>query len=163
LAAEAGYNGETIVFLASSSFQTHYDFSTVMVHNLREAGFNVDHQIFDWATKVARRADPELWNLFITAHGFVPEPALLTFMSEVYPGWWTTETKRALDREFSGTIDPVKRKDVWNRIQALVYEEVPIMKSGFHFTYFIYSPRLEGVGETSLIWPKFWGVGFRGR
>ena len=161
LAEAAGYNGETIVFLASSSFQVHFDFSTVIVQQLRDAGFNVDFQTFDWATKLSRRSDPQQWDLFLTAHGFIPDPSLFTFMSETFPGWWRTETREALAREFSETIDPAQRVEVWGRIQALIYEEIPVMKSGFHYTYYIHAPNLEGIAESALIWPRFWGVGFR--
>jgi peptide/nickel transport system substrate-binding protein len=160
LAQEAGYKGEQIRYLATTSYEYNYNYSTVMAQNLRDAGFNVDLQIFDWATLVSKRADPKQWDLFLTAHGFIPDPSLFTFMSEVYPGWWKTETKRALDKEFSQTIDPVKRKEIWDKIQTLVYEEVPVMKSGFHYVYFLYSPKIEGIGDSALIWPKFWGVGF---
>ena len=161
LAAEAGYKGEKITYLSTSSYKYMYDFNTVLSQNLSDAGFNIDLQVFDWATLVSKRGDPEQWNLFLTGHGFIPDPSLFTFMSEAYPGWWTTETKRALAKEFSETIDPVKRKEVWEKIQTLVYEEIPIMKSGFHFVYYIYSPKLEGVGESALIWPQFWGIGFK--
>jgi peptide/nickel transport system substrate-binding protein len=160
LAQEAGYKGETIRYMATTSYQYSYDYSTVMAQNLRDAGFDIDLQIYDWATLVSKRADPEQWDLFLTAHGFIPEPALFTFMSEVYPGWWKTERKQSLAKEFSETMEPGKRKEVWEKIQSLVYEEVPVMKSGFHYVYFLYSPKVEGVGDSSLIWPKFWGVGF---
>ena len=69
--------------------------------------------------------------------------------------------KRALAKEFSATMDDAARKLVWDKIQALVYEEVPVVKTGDHFTYDIYSPKLDGLSASSLIWPKFWGVGFK--
>ena len=161
LAEEAGYKGEKITYLCTTSYKYNYDYSMVLVQNLKDAGFNIDLQIFDWATLVSKRSDPKQWNLFLTAHGFIPEPSLFTFMSEAYPGWWTTESKKKLAQEFSETIDPEKRKEVWGKIQTLVYEEVPIMKSGFHFIYYLYSPKLAGIGDSALIWPKFWGVGFQ--
>jgi peptide/nickel transport system substrate-binding protein len=160
LAQEAGYKGEKIRYMTTTSYQYNYDYSTVMAQNLRDAGFNIDLQVYDWATLVSKRADPEQWDLFLTAHGFIPEPALFTFISEAYPGWWKTEQKRSLTKEFSETIDPVKRKEIWEKIQTLVYEEIPVMKSGFHYVYYLYSPKIEGVGDSALIWPKFWGIGF---
>jgi len=161
LAAEAGYKGEKITYLSTSSYQYMYDYNMVLAQNLKDAGFNVDVQVYDWATLVSKRSDPKQWDLFLTGHGFIPDPALFTFMSESYAGWWTTETKRALAKEFSETTDPAKRKEVWDKIQALVYEEVPVMKSGFNFAYYIYSPKLDGVGDSALIWPQLWGIGFK--
>ncbi len=161
LAKEAGYAGEKITLMASTSYKFHHDSTMVLVKQLKDAGFNIDYQIYDWATLISKRADPAQWDIFFTHHGFVPDPVLYTFMSESYPGWWTTETKRALAKEFSATMDDAARKLVWDKIQALAYEEVPVIKTGDHFTYDIYSPKLDGLSASSLIWPKFWGVGFK--
>ena len=160
LAAEGGYNGEKITLMASTSYKFHYDATLVIVKQLQEAGFNIDHQIYDWATLISKRGDPAQWDIFFTHHGFVPDPILFTFMSDSYPGWWTTERKKALEGDFAGTLDEGKRREVWDKIQALVYEEVPVMKTGDHFTYDIYSPKVKGLSASSLIWPKFWGVSF---
>jgi peptide/nickel transport system substrate-binding protein len=161
LAQEAGYAGEKIVFMASTSYKIHYDMTLVLVKQLQDAGFNVDHQIFDWATLVSKRADPAQWDIFFTHHGFVPDPVLFSFMSDVYPGWWATPAKAALSSLFVETMDFGARKEVWDKFQELIYEEVPIIKVGDYFSYDIYSPRVQGLSESSLIWPKFWGVGIQ--
>ncbi|MDR1048395.1 MAG: ABC transporter substrate-binding protein [Synergistaceae bacterium] len=158
LAKEAGYNGEKIVFMASTSYKIHYDTTLVLVKQLQDAGFNVDHQIFDWATLVSKRADPAQWDIFFTHHGFVPDPVLFSFMSDAYPGWWATDAKAALSKAFVETMDFPARKGVWDKLQALIYEEVPVVKVGDYFSYDIYSPKVQGLSESSLIWPKFWGV-----
>ena len=62
---------------------------------------------------------------------------------------------------FTGVSDPKERKAIWDQIQALVYEEVPICKVGDQYHYDISSPKVQGIGETQLIWPKFWGVSFK--
>ena len=133
----------------------------VIESQLKKAGFNIDFQIFDWATLVARRVQPKLWDIFQTAHGFVPDPILYTLMSDADPGWWTTDKKTRLTNEFTQAIDPKQRKAIWDQIQALIYEEVPICKTGDQFTYNIYSPKVQGIGATQLIWPKLWGVSFK--
>jgi len=161
LAKEAGYNGEKIAYMSTTSYDHIYNYSVVIDSQLKKAGFNIDFQIYDWATLVARRVQPNLWDLFQTSHGFVPDPILYTFMSDAYPGWWTTEKKTTLTSEFTRALDPQKRKQIWDQIQALVYVEVPICKTGDQFRYDIYSPKVQGAGETQLIWPKLWGVSFK--
>lgn len=158
LAAEAGYKGEKITFMASTSYKFHYDTTLVLIKQLRDAGFNVDHQIYDWATLISKRGDSSQWDIFFTHHGFVPDPILFSFMSTAYPGWWETERKTALTKEFVETMDFPSRKAVWDKIQSLIYEEIPVIKPGDHFSYDIYSPKVQGLSESSLIWPKFWGV-----
>jgi len=161
LAKEAGYNGEKIVYMSTTSYDQIYNYSVVIESQLKKAGFNIDFQIYDWATLVARRVQPKLWDLFQTAHGFVPDPILYTMMSDVYPGWWTTERKTKLTNEFTQAVDPKQRKAIWDQIQELLYEEVPICKTGDRYRYDISSPKVQGIGETQLIWPKMWGVAFK--
>jgi len=158
LAKEAGYNGEQIRFMVTTSYPIHYASVVVIAQQLSEAGFNIDLQIYDWATLVSKRIKPELWDIFFTTHGFVPDPILYTFMSNAYPGWWMTEKRLDLTEKFVKSIDSEERSKIWDEIQTLLYEEVPIIKTGDAFNYDIASPELQGIGKTSLIWPKFWGT-----
>ena len=161
LAKEAGYNNEPIRIITTTTYDIIYHSAMVLAKQLKDAGFNIDLQIYDWATLVSIRIQPDKWDIFTTYHGFVPDPILYTVLSDNYPGWWTTEKKGKLTAEFSSTMDPVKRKEVWDQLQTLLYEEVPIVKTGDMFAYDIYSSKIEGIGKTSLIWPKFWGVWFQ--
>jgi peptide/nickel transport system substrate-binding protein len=161
LAAEAGYKGEKIIFMVSSAYKIHNDIGLVFTKQLKDAGFNIDLQIYDWATLVSKRGDPNQWHIFFTHHGFVPDPILFSFMSDTYPGWWATPEKQTLISQFTSVIDPKKRIDTWGQFQKLIYTQLPIIKVGDVFNYDIYSPKLQNLGQTQLIWPKFWNVSFK--
>lgn len=158
LAKKAGYQGEVIKFIVSKNYLHHYDTAAVMVKQLTKAGFKIDLQVYDWATLISKRGDPSQWDIFFTHHGFVPDPILLSLMNDNYPGWWATKKKNKLKNEFINTTNPKKRKKIWDQLQLLIYEEVPVMKSGDIFNYNIASRKLKGINKTALIWPKFWGV-----
>jgi peptide/nickel transport system substrate-binding protein len=159
LAAEAGYNGEPIRFMVSSSYPLHYDTGQVYDQQLKNAGINIDFQVYDWPTLVNRRADAGLWDMFETTHGAMPDPILYTFMNDNYPGWWVSPEKEKLEAAFTGTTNPDERKQIWADIQALVYEQVPVIKPGDVFLFDIASANLQGLDDTqAMFWPKFWGV-----
>ncbi len=158
LAEDAGYDGTPIKLLVSTNYAFHYDQAVVFTRQLLEAGINVQMVVVDWATLIQKRAQPEEWDLFFTHHGFVPDPILISVMNDNYPGWWATPEKQELKAAFTETNDPAARKSVWADIQALIYEQVPTMKTGDVYTYNIASPSLSGIEETTLIWPHFWGV-----
>lgn len=158
MAKEAGYNGEPIKFMVSTNYPFHYDSAIVYTKQLAQAGFNIDLQVYDWATLIEKRAQPDQWDLFFTHHGFVPDPILISVMNDNYPGWWATPEKQALKDRFTASSDPEERQAIWAEIQALIYEEVPTMKTGDVYTYNIASPALKGLGEATLIWPAFWNV-----
>jgi len=158
MAAEAGYDGEPIKFMVSTNYPFHYDSAIVYTKQLAQAGFNIDLQVYDWATLIEKRAQPDQWDMFFTHHGFVPDPILISVMNDNYPGWWATPEKQALKDRFTASSDPAERQEIWAEIQALIYEQVPTMKTGDVYTYNIASPSLKGLGEQTLIWPSFWNV-----
>ncbi|PCH80898.1 MAG: peptide ABC transporter substrate-binding protein [Hyphomicrobiales bacterium] len=158
MATDAGYKGEPIKFMVSTNYAFHYDQAVVFTKQLAQAGFNIDLQVYDWATLIKKRSQPDQWDLFFTHHGFVPDPILISVMNDNYPGWWTTDEKAALKAKFTASSDPAERKAIWSEIQAQIYEQVPVMKTGDVYTYNIASPKLKGLSESTLIWPHFWNV-----
>jgi len=158
MAEEAGYAGDPIKFMVSTNYPFHYDKAIVYTKQLAAAGFNIDLQVYDWATLIEKRAQPDQWDLFFTHHGFVPDPILISVMNDEYPGWWTTDEKAALKAKFTASSDPAERQAIWAEIQALIYDQVPTMKTGDVYTYNIASPKLNGLGDATLIWPHFWNV-----
>lgn len=158
MAEKAGYTGDPIKFMVSTNYPFHYDKAIVYTKQLAQAGFNIDLQVYDWATLIEKRAQPDQWDLFFTHHGFVPDPILISVMNDDYPGWWATAEKQALKDKFTASSDPAERQAIWTDIQALIYEQVPTMKTGDVYTYNIASPSLQGLEDATLIWPHFWNV-----
>jgi len=163
LAAEAGYTGEPIRYMTTTQYDQIYNQSLVVAEQLRAAGFNIDLQIYDWATLVSRRVQPSLWDCFLTTHGYVPDPALYNFISPNYPGWWDTAEKRALVDEMNGTLDFKIRYAAWEKLQALIYEQVPFINTGLSKRLEIASPRVANLNTAShpvSIYNYFWNVWF---
>lgn len=158
LAEEAGYDGTPIRLLVSTNYKHHFDQATVYTGQLAEAGINVQLIVVDWATLLKLRGQENEWDMFMTHHGTIPDPILLTALNDSYPGWWATPEKEALKAAFTGTADPEVRRQKWSELQALMFEQVPIIKVGDMYSFDLASPNLKGMGDTTLIWPYFWGV-----
>jgi peptide/nickel transport system substrate-binding protein len=155
LAKEAGYTGTPIRLLVSTNYQAHFDEATVFTRQLAEAGINIQMMVVDWATLLKMRGQSEQWDMFVTHHGFSPDPLLFTFMNATYPGWWDTPEIGALRTELTSSSDQTARKATWDKIQSLLYEQVPVMKVGDAYTYDIASPKLKGLNPNG---PAFWNV-----
>ncbi|MBR0839930.1 ABC transporter substrate-binding protein [Bradyrhizobium liaoningense] len=155
LAKEADYTGTPIRLLVSTNYQAHYDEASVFTRQLADAGINVQMMVVDWATLLKMRGQPEQWDIFVTHHSFSPDPLLLTFLNASYPGWWDSPEIGALRAELIKSTDPSARKATWDKIQALIYEQVPVMKVGDAYTYDIASPKLRGLNPNG---PVFWNV-----
>jgi len=166
LLKEAGYAGEPIRLLTNTSYQYMYQYSLVIADQLRKAGMNIELRVYDWATMVKYRAQSGEWDLFVTSHGPIPDPALLTALSPTYPGWWDTPQKNELVNLFNTTVDFKDRYAIWEKIQALWYEEGSCIKLGDFYTLNISSAKrvggLDDPHQPPLLWPYFWNAWLKG-
>jgi peptide/nickel transport system substrate-binding protein len=137
LAKKAGYNGGKIRMLVGNTWPM-YDLSQVVAKQLKDAGFNVDLQIYDWAGVVANRKEPDKWELFITSASAVYyDPGISYWLSPTMPGWWNTPEKLAVLKDFVSTTDYKARLNSWSRFQELFYTQVPIIKFGDYYVLHI--------------------------
>lgn len=156
LATEAGYDGKPVRILTSRQYEFHYKMAQVAAEYLKAAGFAVQLDVVDWATLVQRRAEPALWDIFITHSPFLPDPALIAPLPASYPGWWSSETKDKLLVALNTEMDPQKRLAIWSDLQKLVYDEAPFYKVGDFSALSAKSPRLQGFAPSA--WPYFWNA-----
>jgi peptide/nickel transport system substrate-binding protein len=158
MAKAAGYNGETITFYINTNYLTYVNMCTVIIEQLRVAGFNIDAQYLERTTMMERRKDPNNWDLFFTHMSLNPLPLVYDVMTTSYAGWWTTPERNELFSQFVGTIDESARVQIWSNLQALIYVQLPIINIGHFFDYDAYSTNLQGLPERVNIYPYFWGV-----
>lgn len=158
LAKQAGYDGEPIRLLVSTNYQQHFDQANVFKQQLAKAGINVTLNVTDWATLLNQRGEPGAWDMFITHHSAIPDPALLTFVNDTYPGWWTSPEKEKLMAEFTDTSDLEARKAAWAKLQELAYQQTPALKVGDVYSFDIGSPTLKTSWDRAPAFPYFWGA-----
>ena len=153
----AGYDGsKPIRILTSRQYEFHYKMALVAQEKQKAAGFAVQLDVVEWATLIQRRADAGLWDIYITHSPFLPEPALIGFMSDSAPGWWASPAKAKAIGAFNAEIDPAKRQQLWANVQSVVYAEVPAFKVGSFNALAAKAPALAGV--TPAPWPYFWNA-----
>jgi peptide/nickel transport system substrate-binding protein len=156
LLQKANYDGKPLRILTSRQYEFHYKMAQVAAEYLKQAGFAVDMQVVDWATLTQRRADPALWDIYITHSPFLPEPALIGLLSESAPGWWSTPARKKAVDAFNTTSDPKKRIELWADVQKAIYDETPSIKIGDFNALSAQATKLEGV--TPAPWPYFWNA-----
>jgi peptide/nickel transport system substrate-binding protein len=161
LAAEAGYNGEPIRFMTTTSYKFMYDMALVGVQQLEDAGFNIDLQVYDWATVVSRRVQPALWDIFTTNDATVGDPSIVCWLSDAYPGWWTEPEKYRLVEEITATVDFETRFEIWEEFQEFFWDQVYLIRLGDYYDYYAATADLKGVGTDShpvMKYCYFWNV-----
>jgi len=157
LLAKAGYKNEPLRIICTKEYDYMYNIGVTAASQLKEAGFNVDLQVYDWATVLDRRGKPEMYDAFVTGHGFMPDPSLITIMSSQYPGWWDSPEKNDLLAKFNSTTNLAARKQLWDKLQELIYTQVPAIRVGQEKLFDVATARL--VNMWPSVWPSFWNVG----
>lgn len=129
---EAGYAGETLRFLTTQEYSYMYGQVIVMKQQLEDVGIVVDMQVTDWATVLENRAKPEAWEMFLTGHGFVPDPSQISYVGQmnIYPGWWSSESSLALAADLLSETEFETRYGIWEQVQTAAYTELPALKTG---------------------------------
>jgi peptide/nickel transport system substrate-binding protein len=154
---EAGYDGEEVRVITTQEYMDMYNTAILLEQQLEDAGMNVNVQVFDWATLLETRGNMEAWDIAITGFSFRVDPTQLPFMRCEWGGMWCTDRKVELvDRLFS-EVDLDVRLEVWEELQELIYEEVPMVKTGEGLGLLAYSPALQNL-ELTLLAPAYWNV-----
>ncbi len=154
LAAEAGYKGEPIRLLTTTQFDFYYNMALVATEQWKKAGFNIDMQVLDWATLLARRNNPALYEMSTVGAPFLAEPSLTFTAGSERPGFWSSEAKDRIVGAFNAEMDMAKRTAMWPEVQKLIYTEVPYIKVGDQGTLRATSSRLKGIQPGA--WSYFW-------
>ncbi len=133
LLAQAGYRGQPIRWLVTTEIMPHFISANIAKPQLERAGLVIDLQVTDWATVVSRRGRPELWEVFTTRFGYVPDPVQLLPLLPEWPGWYANREMAAHMRLLTRHTDPAVRKEIWRRAQRLFYEDAATVKLGDWF------------------------------
>lgn len=156
LLEEAGYDGAPIRILTSRQYGFHYSTGEVASAYLEALGIDVDLQVVDWATLTTRRADPAQWDIFITHSNFPGDPTTLNTITDTYPGWYTSEQKTQAVTAFLNAVGNEDRFAAWEKIQAAIYDDAPLVKVG---NFNALGGLANGVsGYEPAYWPRFWNV-----
>lgn len=160
LLEEAGYDGTPVRFIATEEYSYMYYAAVTAVQQMEDAGFEVDLQIYDWSTILEMRADPEAWDIFVTGHGFVPDPSQITYIGQmnVYPGWWSDEEALDLAEQLLQEPDFDTRFEIWEQIQVRAYETVPAVKTGDSSVIAVWNNQVGGFTEQLQRGIPYWNV-----
>lgn len=160
LAEQAGYKGEPVRILTSRQYDFHHNMALIMAEQLKRAGFKAELNVVEWATLLQRRADPKLWDIYITHSGLFPEPMLSPpQLGDGAPGWWSSPAKAQALAALNQESDPVKRGPLWAKVQQVVYDEVPYIHVGKFASLSARAPSLQGY--TPHTYPFFWNTSLK--
>ncbi len=168
LLTESGYKGEKVVVISGTDQPIYHALTQVTVEKMKQIGFNVDLQQMDWGAVTTRRAKkdpPEAggWNIFHTTTGAAPMSSPLTSVvtsltcdGKNWVGWPCDEEAEKLKDAFVRERDPQKRQQILDKLNARLWEVVPLVLLGQYNQPFAWRKNVTGVLKTSI--PVFWNI-----
>jgi peptide/nickel transport system substrate-binding protein len=168
LLAEAGYAGEKVVVLGSRDVTAQGEAADVTVAALRSIGVNVDYQLTDYATMVARRVsrnppDKGGWNIIHSsiAGAVLSSPATnfnidSSCGESTYFGWPCDATVERLRNQYVAEPDEARRAAMLDELSRAVWASLPAILTGAYYNPFAWRKNVNGLIHTSLL--VFWNV-----
>jgi peptide/nickel transport system substrate-binding protein len=167
LVKESGYKGEEVLLMSPTDQPVLFATAQVLADFLKKAGLNVNYQVMDWGTLVARRAkkDPPSqggWSMFCTTWAGLstanPGSSQILRGNGVdgWFGWPTMPKMEALRDAWFDAPDLAAQQKITREMQLLAFEEVPELPTGMFFTPTAYRSNLTGVIKSGV--PLMWGI-----
>jgi len=156
LLKEAGYAGQPIRWLATKEYFYNYPMADYAKQKMEASGMKVELVVSDWATLVKNRANPDVYEIFVTGHSGYSHPATQPFNDKEWPGFWDNAEKDRLVGAMVAEPDPAKQKKIIDDYEALIYQETPFVKCGDNFLLRV--ARKEVVGYVNPPDWFFWNV-----
>jgi peptide/nickel transport system substrate-binding protein len=131
--AAAGYKGERVVVLAASTIPTIFTEAQVATDVLQRIGMNIDLQVMEWGSVVARRASREPidkggWNIFYTYLGGMgnispgPDIAIRASGADAWFGWPTDPKMEALREAWFDAPDVEAQQKICRDMQEQFWQ-----------------------------------------
>lgn len=146
LIEESGYDGELIRILTSREYDDYYSMAVSTQSQLQALGLNVELDVYDWATVLERRDDPEAYEIFTTGWAIRPTPVQYPFIesSARWPGWTNSEELDSLIEQIKQTEDVSEVKELSKQFQEEFWDYLPIIKPGNSMDVTALNEELEG-------------------
>lgn len=168
LLEEAGYDGTPITLLHATDISDQRAGGSVTAQRLREAGFEVEVAVSDWATVAQRRANKGSiaeggWNVFQTGWDGMALQSPLTNVyvsgacDDAWYGWNCSETLQELKQEFIKAASDAERREIAEKIQQEAYEIVSVIMMGQYTQASAWSTNLIGMEQAPMS-TNLWGV-----
>lgn len=155
---EAGYDGTPIRFITTQEDLGDYNGAVVAQQQLEQGGFTVELEVFDEATLDEHLEDPTRWEMNTDSYVFRPDPVLIAaFASCSATGEWCSEEKVAAVERLQTELDEEARREAFEELQRLWYEQVPAIKITNQFGVAALAQSVQGLlGEMHFeIEPEF--------
>ena len=157
LVKESGYKGEPVIQMAATDLASAAAMSPVAAQMMRDIGLNVDYQSMDWGSLLSRAlasnaAERGTWHAYTVAWGgmWITNPISHIHLYGTSPN----PKMEALRDAWFAAPDAGEQAAITRQMQALAFQEPPVIPIGQYFVPNAYNTKLTGIvpSPVSLFW-----------
>ncbi|MBT9173046.1 MAG: Glutathione-binding protein GsiB [Syntrophomonadaceae bacterium] len=162
LLEEAGYDGEPIIMIGVSDFEYLRNVNLMVAGQLEAVGINIDLQLVDQGTFIARLFDPRMWHAACSVSMFTPRLGLENLKVADAARWIgeDPQSKLELENKVLTEMDFDRRFAYFEQFQLLAYKEVPMIRIGEGRSFAVAAANTAGF-TTNMHGPRFYNVYFK--
>src|SRR5690606_536419 len=130
LLAEAGYNGEPVIYLTNQNYGWMFRASQAIAAQWRDAGINVETQLMDWPSQIkkAQTASDGALNQSGWSPRFSPSQVSASYgCGNVSAFGYCDDEMEALDATINSGASPEERRAAWEKIQQKIWDDVVVI------------------------------------
>jgi peptide/nickel transport system substrate-binding protein len=157
------YAGEPVIVLVANDLEAAKISSEILADRLRRAGFNVDMQVMDWASVLARRTRREGWSVFgvhalgVDLHSPLTNSVIgFNCTNATTGGFHCEEALTPLFAQFAAAPTLEARQAIAARMQEIVYGQAIAVPWGQFAQPAAYRAQLTNLIPSAI--PLFWNV-----
>jgi peptide/nickel transport system substrate-binding protein len=157
------YNGEPVVVLVANDLEAAKISSEILADRLRRAGFNVDMQVMDWASVLARRTRRDGWSVFgvhalgVDLHNPLTNSVIgFNCTNATTGGFHCEERLTPLFNAFAAAPTLPERQRIAAQIQEIVYERAIAVPWGQFAQPAAHRAQVQNLIPSAI--PLFWNV-----
>lgn len=141
---EAGYDGETLVFMTTRDNEEHYNQAVVIQQQLIEAGIDVELEVLDWPTVLDNQSNPDVWDLTITGFSWRELPVTTAFLQPSFAGWTDDEPIAEAIDDFLYADTEQEAVEAAEDLQLAYFDYLPVLQTGSYATLAALNEEYEG-------------------
>ncbi|KQL49963.1 peptide ABC transporter substrate-binding protein [Brevibacillus choshinensis] len=158
LLAEAGYQGQTVTILGTRDYEFLYKTAVVVKAQMEKMGINVNLEIYDFPTLQRKTKEEKGWEMYFTYFPIYMNPTQPIFLDSrnKFVGQFNDPKMDQLLDKYRLSNEASEQKEIFKEIQALFWEDVPVIKLGDMFGLLAYRNNVKGYKYFYDI--SFWNV-----
>ncbi|WP_295807239.1 ABC transporter substrate-binding protein [uncultured Nitratireductor sp.] len=162
-AEEAGYNGQTLKIMTNRRFQDEYDASLIVQQQLKQAGFDAELEVVEWATQLDAYYEGG-YQMMLFGYSPRTDP-YLSFELVSDTNQESAKAHEIVDDAFTAllekaatTVDPDQRQDHIDALHEVLVKDLPGVSLYNPIVVSAGATALEGYAEFGVGHPRLWGA-----